>query len=270
MLDDAERDAIIKAVLSVASFRISAYNVLEAAKTADEVRRTALIDLMRCLVQGKRPLDRPNTILLAYATAHARHAASVEVNRDDNLEGIWVALNEPDLIDEDARKEVLEWAQDLERDFDKVTASDRKAFQDLFTRDPSAQPQSIASTIRQFLAKRNECKSLVTEIYKRQVGKTLPDAGYQELLREPVWPLYLLGYAYGVHKRSIERQGFSPKRNAGALDLNQAVYLTMCDRFVTNDKDQYRALRLLNTFNTKRHTEVLRYDTFRSRLLAFG
>jgi hypothetical protein len=72
----------------------------------------------------------------------------------------------------------------------------------------------------------------------------------------------------GVHKRSIEREGFSAKRNAGAVDLGQAVYLTLCDRFVTDDYAQYHALRILNVFNTKRRTEVLKYDTFRRRLLA--
>jgi len=270
LFDDPERDVIVKAMLAVASFRISAYNVLEAAKTAEDGRRTGLIALMKQLAQGKRPLDRPNTILLTYAMAHARHASSVEVNRDDNLEGVWIAINEPHLVDEEARTEVLEWAKELEKDFDHVTGADRDAFQNLFSQNPSAQPKSIASTIRHFLSKRYECKSLVTEIYERQVGKTLTDADYQDLVREPVWPLYLLGYAFGVHKRSIESKGFSPRRNAGAVDLAQAVYLTMCDRFVTNDKAQYRALRLLNTFNTKRRTEVLQYDTFRSRLLGFA
>jgi hypothetical protein len=87
------------------------------------------------------------------------------------------------------------------------------------------------------------------------------------LIREPAWPLYFLGYAYAVYRRAIQERDFSERRNAGAIDLGQAVYLTMCDRFITNDRAQYRALRLLNAVNTKGRARVLSYDSFRGRLL---
>ena len=38
LLDDPERDPIIRAIISVGSFRITAYNVIEAAKTESEDR----------------------------------------------------------------------------------------------------------------------------------------------------------------------------------------------------------------------------------------
>jgi hypothetical protein len=88
------------------------------------------------------------------------------------------------------------------------------------------------------------------------------------VVREPAWQLYSLGYAYAIHQRAIQEQNFSEMRNAGAIDLGQAVYLTLCDHFVTNDQAQYRGLRLLNVLNTKRRTEVMRYDTFRNRLFS--
>ncbi len=270
LFDDPECEAIVKSLLAIGSFRVSAYNVLEVAKTPDCRRRTALIDLMKHLAQQKRPLDQPNTILLNYASAHSKCAPSVEVNRDENLEGLWIALNKPDLVDDEAKNEAGKWAKDLDQNFDQVITGDRDAYQKLFSIDSSARPCSIASTFRHFIAKRHECKSLVADIYQHHVGKMLTDEGYQELVREPVWPLYLLGYAFGVHKRSIQSEGFSPKRNAGAVDLGQAVYLTLCDRFVTNDRPQYQALRLLNVLNTKRRTEVILYDTFRTRLFGFS
>lgn len=270
LLDDPEREVITQALLGVASFRITAYNVLEAAKTGDLGRRSDLIALMRRLADRKRPLDRPNTILLNYATAHAEHASSATVNRDEKLEGLWVALNEPHLIDEEARSEALNWAKEHEDDFCRVIAGDRDQFQKLFQEEPRARPKSTASTIREYLKKKEECHSMVSDVYDRHIGRPLSDSEYRDLVREPVWRLYFVGYAYAIHQRSIQAEGFSARRNAGAVDLGQAVYLALCDRFVTNDQAQYRALRLLNVFNTKRRTEVMRYDTFRNRLLVFA
>ena len=43
LLDDSEREPIIAATLAAGSFRLSAYNVLEAAKTESPTRRLQLM-----------------------------------------------------------------------------------------------------------------------------------------------------------------------------------------------------------------------------------
>ncbi len=270
LLDDLEREPIIKAILSVGSFRITAYNVIEAVKTTEANRRTRLIELMRQLANGTRPLDRPNTILLTYAEAHAARAGAARVNVDENLEGLWIALNEPALLDQEAKDEVLAWAKEWEDDFSETVAGDRDQFQSLFRKAPHERPKTTASTLRAYLSNKDECYSLIRDVYTRQTGKQLTNSEYGVLVREPVWPLYFLGYAYAIHQRGIKDESFAKKRNAGAIDLGQAVYLTLCDRFVTDDRAQYRGLRLLNVLNSKRRTKVMRYDTFRSRLFVFA
>lgn len=270
LLDDPEREPIVKALLSAGSVRITAYNVIEAAKTKGADRRSRLIDLMKRLAAGKRPLDRPNTILLSYAMAHANGASAALVNMDDQLYGLWVALNQPDLVDEEARQEVINWTAEWEGDFSKVVAEDRDQFQTLFQKLSHERPKTIAATLRAYLNRGDECRSLIGDIYQRHTNKSLTDSAYQVLVREPAWPLYFLGYAYAIHKRAIQEHNFSKSRNAGAIDLVQSMYLTMCDRFITDDRAQYRALRLLNVLNTKRNTQVIRYDHFRHRLLVFN
>ena len=269
LVDDLEREPIVQTLLAIGSFRITAYNVIEVAKTTGEDRRTRLMSLLRRLSDGKRPLDRPNTILLTYASAHAQGASSAKVNADENLDGLWTALNAPDLIDEEARGEALTWASQWEEDFSDVVAGDRNRFQALFQAAPTERPRTTAITLRAYLSKKGECRSLIGDVYQHQTGKPLTDSGYNVLVREPVWALYFVSYAYAIHQRSVRERNFSPNRNAGAVDLGQAVYLTMCDRFVTADRAQYRALRLLNVLNKKRRTEVLEYDRFRTRLLVF-
>ena len=248
---------MVAALLATASFRITAYNVLEVAKTSGEARRAALVQLMKRLADGKRPLDRPNTILLSYATAHAARSSSTAVNADGNLEGLWIALNQPELLDDEARREALSWAEEWEGDFSAVVAGDRGQFQAFFKDAPTQRPSRTSFTLRIYLNQKPGCRSVIDNIYRRQTGKSLTDSEYDMLVREPAWPLYFLGYAYAIHHRTVQQHGFSEKRNAGAIDLGQAVYLTMCDRFITNDWAQHRALRLLNAFNTKRCTQVL-------------
>jgi hypothetical protein len=97
-------------------------------------------------------------------------------------------------------------------------------------------------------------------------------AAFEEMMQEPLWSLYLGGYAYAVHHRSVKGDRFSRAKNAGGIDLGQAVYLRLCDRFITNDRAQHRALRFLNQFSRAAGygAEVLTYDAFRRRLLPFG
>lgn len=267
LLDDPECDAIAKTLVGVESVRVSALNVIEAIKTPDVNRRLQLLRLMGKLAAGKRPLDRPNSILLSYADAYAAGESRTSVNSDPQLEGIWVALNQPEILDEDALREVTAWATKQECDFAAVVAADRSAIQAKLGLSRPRKVRTAAGTLRAFLGATPECHSLVADIYSRQTGRALDSHDFEKLVKESVWPLYLLSHAYGIHTRSVRIDRHSASKNAGAIDLSQSVYLTLCDRFVTNDGPQYRALRHLNVLNRKRKTQVLRYAAFRQRLL---
>jgi hypothetical protein len=89
----------------------------------------------------------------------------------------------------------------------------------------------------------------------------------------PQWPLYLAGWGHEMFARAIRRSNYGAKGKPGALDLWCAIYLPVCDRFVTNDDGQYRALRLLNVLNkrffeTPTKTQVLRYHRFKAEVFA--
>lgn len=109
--DDPDREAIVTGMLTGASFRISAYNVIEAAKTRNVERRQDLVRLMRRLAENKRPLDQPNGPIRAVARGYSERGANgkvtLTVNVDPALEGLWVALNEPELIDADLAARVI-------------------------------------------------------------------------------------------------------------------------------------------------------------------
>lgn len=272
--DDPDREAIVTGMLTGASFRISAYNVIESAKTSDVARRQSLVRLLNELSQNKRPLDRPNTLIRAVARgyAHRRRGEDVTltVNEDPNLEGLWSALNEPEAIQESERCELFDWAQQWEGDYDEIVAADRDKFQSFFEEHPEQRPRSAAATVRSFMKHEDQIYSfLVSPIYQQETGEILSREEYDEMMEEPMWSLYLAGYAYALHNRAVRPTRFSRHRNAGGIDLGQAVYLRLCDRFITNDVAQYRGLRFLNRFNRSKdyECEVWMYQSFRGRLL---
>jgi hypothetical protein len=271
LLDDPDREALVCAFLASGSFRITAFNVVEAAKTADVVRRSKLLKLFHRLSNGDRFLDRPNTIVCAAARAFAerglRGKTSVTINADADLDGLWVAMNEPEQIDEPVRAALLEWARIWEDDFDSIVSGDRDDVQRILRRVPSG-ARRPAETLRAYIRnKRKVFTDLVAPIYEKCTANTLSESEFEDLMVEPIWSLYLASYAYGMHCRSVRAEKYSRKRVPGAFDLGQAVYLRFCDRFVTQDLPQYRALRFLNVLNSEKRADVLTYDAFRNRLL---
>jgi hypothetical protein len=67
--------------------------------------------------------------------------------------------------------------------------------------------------------------------------------------------------AYGMYVRSVKVTHFSKKRNPGSIDTQQAIYLTLCNVFVTADEEQYKMLRLLAPFGHKQRY-VWKYPKF--------
>ncbi len=76
-----------------------------------------------------------------------------------------------------------------------------------------------------------------------------------------------MGYACAIYQRAVQEQGYGHKKNPGHLDLWSATYLPICDVFVTRDKRQRRALKILNKANP-RPAQVLSYAQWRQSLLA--
>lgn len=279
LYDDPDRDALITAFLASGQFWISAYNVFEAAKNKDIARRHGLVGMMGRLAENRPPLIPPNMLVRAVARAYAEAGPTGEprprfkVDNDPELENIWAALHEPELLDDEIRNETLAWAAKWEADYDAIAAGARERFQTVFNSAPSERPRTAAGTLRGFMRNKDQIFSaLVAPISEQETGRVLSRDEYERVIEEPAWALYFGGYGYALHQRSVKQDRYSRSRNAGGIDLGQAVYLRLVDRFVTDDRAQYRGLRFLSRFAQAAdyHVEVLTYDAFRRRLLPFG
>jgi hypothetical protein len=271
---DPERKVLLATLIAKTEFWISAYNVLEAAKTADIAVRHGLVRMMWRLAAGKPPLKPPHALVRAVARAYAAAGLAgrpkFAEKEDSELAALWRALNNPGLLGAEARAEAVSWATNWEGEYDDIVAGARERFQALYSAAPSGRPRTAAGTLRGYMTNDDQIFSrLVAPIYEQETGKSLSRSDYDLMMTEPVWCLSLGGYGYAVHHRSVKAEGFSKTRNAGGIDLGQAVYLRLVDQFVTNDRAQYRGLRFLSRFarGSEYDAEVVMYDAFRKRLL---
>jgi predicted nucleic acid-binding protein len=265
---DAEREPIVTALLSAGSFLISAHNVAEAIRTKSDADRVGLLRLMTRLARNTRILDRPSGVLRRAACSFAADTRSFVVNADPKLEGLWQALHEPEQINEDVRDYTTRWLRSSIGDLGRITPKDRATLTGFYEAGVVSRPRSAAASIRGAFADQDHLYKWFAPKYESWTTHTLSREDFERLVVDPTYALYLGGIAYGVYQRAMRLEGYSQKgRHANLIDLGQAVYLPLCDSFVTHDVRQYRALRLLNRFNTGRKTEVLRYQAFRRRLL---
>jgi len=105
--DDLEKETIVMGILATNKVYITALNVIEACGTRDSNRRRALIALEKQLAVDCRPLAIPNELLRTLAVAHANRDTRPVITIDERQNGIWIALNAPSDVDEDARQEVF-------------------------------------------------------------------------------------------------------------------------------------------------------------------
>jgi hypothetical protein len=72
-----------------------------------------------------------------------------------------------------------------------------------------------------------------------------------------------------MYAGAVQDENYSPRKNAGTIDLWFAVHLAHCDVFVTNDLAQFKALRVINAIGGRRRkrARVLSYDQFRTQIM---
>jgi len=261
--DDVEAAAITAGRLATTEVRITALNVIETASTRDSVRRISLLQLQKRLAGNQRPLQIPNLLIRSLAIAYAGHLESGNLSIGSNEEGIWIALDSPECIDEDSRQELYNWSRTLENDFCETDQNARPHFQQLFTYE-ERRPRNAASLLRLYAKSSDFLFEITADAYEQTTGAKLRKEELFSFFRTvPHWPMFFLGWGYSVYSRAIQREKFG-RKNAGGIDLWCAAYLPCCDVFVTSDRPQYKALRLINTFN-ERKTEVLPYSRWRVR-----
>jgi hypothetical protein len=183
---------------------------------------------------------------------------------------LWVTMSEPHSVGDQECSELTRWAAGLERSNDSANTVLRPELDRIFASNPAARPRTPKQLLRIYMRAGWLARYGVTaEIYKRATGHVLSLHRLDNFLtvRPSIWPLYLGAEMYSTYYRVVREKRLGPRKYVGMLDLWAAVYLPFCDVFVTHDRGQFSALRLLNAFNSRRpRTHVVRWSEFRASL----
>ena len=266
LFDDADRELLIEAALSRTIFP-TCIAITEVAAIEDAARRMDILRLMKTLGRDNRPMASPNQLITMACEGYSKRAAMITLNAGSDAEGAWIALNDPTQVDEAAQRLALDFNEERENVMRTFNEGLRQGLQSIFVAG-TQRPRSIGSLIRHYARDDNFLYEVINPIYERATGAGLPRAELWSLLNSLYeWRMFLMGYACAIYQRAVQEQGYGHKRNPGHLDLWSATYLPICDVFVTRDRRQRRALKILNEANP-RPAQILSYPQWRQSLLA--
>ena len=266
LFDDPDRDLLIKAALSRTIFP-TCIAIAEVAAIEDTARRMGILRLMKTVGRDNRPMASPNQLIIMACEGYSKRAPMLTLNAGSDSEGGWIALNDPTQLDEAAQRLALNFNEERENVMRTFSEGLRRELQSIFVAG-TPRPHSIGSLIRHYSQDDNFLYEVTNPIYERATGTALPRAELWSLLNSLYeWRMFLMGYACAIYQRAVQEQRYGHKKNPGHLDLWSATYLPICDVFVTRDKRQRRALKILNRANP-RSPQVLSYTQWRQILLA--
>jgi hypothetical protein len=240
--------------------------ITEVAAIQSPEKRIAILQLMKVLGKENRPLATPNQLITMACQGYSRRAPFLTINAGDDALGGWVALREPELVNASAQRIALAFNREREGVLRAFNDGLRADLQSLFENGVE-RPRSIGALIRHYAKNDDFLYGVVNPIYERAVGKALPPEELWGLLNSMhYWRMFLAGYVCAIYQRAVRQQNYGHDNNPGHLDLWSAAYLPLCEVFVTHDKRQRRALKIINMLS-KRRARVLSYREWREKLL---
>jgi hypothetical protein len=268
LLEESESDraAILAGLRTFAVLRVTGMNVIETIQIPGRELRLAKFSLLKDLMRAVNPYQTPNDLLGDIARAYQRRRGVLELGDDVS----WYVVNNPDEITDDIAADGLKWHRDREAWFREMYEDLRATYQPLFESGTAPRPRNAADLLKYFISKRTTYYDmLLLDIFERHTGYRPAHGEFTAFFENRDtrgWALFWLARIYAMYCRSIRNQGFGWKANAGLHDLDSAIYLPYCDWFVTGDRPQRQAFRMLNALNPRR-TAIVDYGDLKRRLL---
>lgn len=240
----------------------SVFNVAEIGATTDELRRLELLKLTKKISGNYRPLAMAGDLLKRALASVRIRAENMDHSMGPEWEGVWVALNDPSLIDEAAYNESVEWKRKQEEWFQEMHDNGRQKMQSyiksLSESDRLSLTSSFSGFVKLYSPESEFVKGVVLDLATRfGANVEIDNVLVNDIIRHSEhWRFFLTSMAYGLFTRGVKQTKFSKKQNPGSIDTQQAVYLAACDVFVTADNEQRKMLRLLVPFGHKKKSNL--------------
>jgi hypothetical protein len=247
--------------------RVSVLNIAEVCKEFNTQRFTRLMRLLQDLAEGVRPLDTPrNLILRALRSLHeGRDSLNLSIQSED--EGAWEALIHPEAVTDDYRKEVVRILDGIDCDNKDKHRLGRAAFQKLL-KEGATPPQSAEEFIHRMMSQNDLVEEYVTQAFTAAVGSKPPANEAHRILKDcPALAGFLYADFHSAYHRGVAKSNNGKKHNPGAIDLWFATYLGYCDRLITHDQPQHRALLQISEFIGAK-CEVMLFESFSAEVIS--
>jgi len=258
LYDDPEGPNLRKVLQERSIVYTSVFIVVELGAESDESRRIGLLRLIKNISGNYRPAAMPGDLLRRSLESVSIWSRDMNHSMGTKWGGVWLALNDPTLIDENAYKEIVGWKREQEAWYQDVHDRGRTRMQETIKKLPPSESDAIYSRFSKFISyyppEGDFLRKTVFDLASSSgTNIAVTDELVQRLLRHSEqWRFFLTAMAYGMYVRSVKATHFSKKRNPGSIDTQQAIYLTICNTFVTADEAQYKMLRLLAPFGHKK------------------
>lgn len=217
----------------------SSLAVVELASTPDPEKRAHLLSIARRITQSFHPLDLPGAILKKSLQAHLAGKNEAVMSVDPRVSGLWEALRRPEDVDETLRLKAELAKQEQENWF---TASHQRARQALESLNRPRLPKPL-HYIRPACGDETFLKSNFAEIIRAGGGDPEKTSARELLDTLGPWRGYFTALALEHYNRAARAERYGPSKNPGGIDVQQAVYLSGHDFFITHDKLQRRFMR---------------------------
>jgi hypothetical protein len=267
---DPGSTATINGICAYSGIYISAFTVAELAATPLKEQRTQLLKIAKTISSNWRPLAMPDELLKRSLNALLSKTNAMDASLGPEGDGVWLALNNPEMIDEEEHKEAVGWKTQQEQWYQDMHDSGRQHIQDALFKLSKQERYSLmlkpSRILRYFVNHPDYSPNLIGEMVIRCGLKTFDKRLTNSVLQLEQWRFFLGGMAYGFYARSVQRSRFGRQSNPGSIDTQQAIYLSGCDIFVTCDFSQARMMRWLIPLGHRKR-KVWHYDQFKHWIL---
>jgi len=227
------------------SILISAVNVAEICATSIPELRENLLRFCYELLRGEKsedkylPADFPFELLKKALVSYfyKKGELCVSINLKEN-KGLWIALLDPNQVDEEARKECWNYCEDQKNWYETMQLKGREAFQ---STNKYEKEEEFMRYVNSFSAQQALLGGIVKEASKK-LSEVIEEESFIEssikgLLQEVcIWKIFYYTLMYEIYHRGIKRENYGKDKNPGSLDIQQAVYLCFAETFVTHDQ----------------------------------
>ncbi len=245
-LRPADREAVVAGLRLMGRFRLTTVNVLEAYGHGRARIRKEKLAFYRNLTGDLNPIDAPNDLLRKSGIAYHEGRNEIEVGSAEAR-----ALLYETKLPEDLYHESFAWNKERKAEFKKMHQELRQVYQKHFESVPADRAKTVGDLTRYFCERVDTyLEFLIIPFYERATNLTITrERALDFTNRSMPWRLFWVSRIHALFTRSIQEQGSSDRKNAGQVDLESAIYLSLTHIFVTADKAQYDAFIDINEFN---------------------